>query len=398
MKKWWALAATVVVLTGCGDGEDASESDNEVDVEETEEPTDTTVNEDTEDTEEVVEEEPDEDAEADNQEEDVQFVLQISDEAAGLSTETDEILGLLDDLMAESGTEEIGEEGEVRAQYSGLFLTDEQTVLYGVFILSNRSEEAMTNISMDLSVAADDLVLFEETQVYLDQEHFGVLEPNTAMPVYVEIDIAQLDTIEEISNNRDEITYVDNIVFDSPDENPAPRDPEGHIPGYRPEYMTMMAEGQDGTSQPEGNVPELEFVLPAYLEDEELSMGMIHVQDILDLAAAGSIENDISIYWTGVAEQQGSEENFEGVFLLMNRTGSDFKNIEFGFTLEDENGNVVFENQTITLPEEEFGVLRDGTMMPVYVSVPDEGEAAFMGIIEQYGAIYRFESWNAEED
>ncbi len=160
----------------------------------------------------------------------------------------------------------------------------------------------------------------------------------------------------------------------------------------------MMAEGQDGTSQPEGNVPELEFVLPAYLEDEELSMGMIHVQDILDLAAAGSIENDISIYWTGVAEQQGSEENFEGVFLLMNRTGSDFKNIEFGFTLEDENGNVVFEDQTITLPEEEFGVLRDGTMMPVYVSVPDEGEAAFMGIIEQYGAIYRFESWNAEED
>lgn len=35
-------------------------------------------------------------------------------------------------------------------------------------------------------------------------------------------------------------------------------------------------------------------------------------------------------------------------------------------------------------------------MMPVSITVLEEGEAVFMGIIEQYGAVYRFESWEAK--
>lgn len=392
MKKWWVFGMTLAVLAGCGNGEEAPPPDDEVSSEETEEPTDTNG------TGEIVEEDPEEVTEIADEGEEIEFVLQISDEAAGVSVENDEVLGLLDELIAGAETDEIGEEGDVRAQYSGLYLTDEVSLLYGVFLLSNRSEEAMTNIGMTLSVITEDAALFEDTQVYLDQEHFGVLEPNTVMPVYVEIDISQLGMIEEMSNNREETTYIDNIMFDSPDENPESRDPEGYTVGYRPEYLVMMAEEQNGTGQWEENTPELEFVLPNHLEDEEMSMGMIHVQEILDLAAAESIEDDVSIFWTGVAEQAGNGENFEGIFLLMNRTGVDFKNIEFGFSLEDENGNVVFENQTISLPEDEFGVLRDGTMMPVFVPIPEEGEEAFMGIIEQYGAVYRFESWDAEEE
>ena len=46
-------------------------------------------------------------------------------------------------------------------QYSGLFLTDETNLLYGVFLLSNRTEEAMTNIGITLSVATEDDVLFD---------------------------------------------------------------------------------------------------------------------------------------------------------------------------------------------------------------------------------------------
>ena len=157
-----------------------------------------------------------------------------------------------------------------------------------------------------------------------------------------------------------------------------------------------QANEENREGQWEESALELEYVLPDNLDQGDISTALIHVEQIVDLAAMESIDNDISIFWTGVAEQDGNGEDWKGIFLLMNRTGEDFQNIEFGFTLEDENGETVFENQSISLPEEEFGVLRDGTMMPVSITVPEEGEAVFMGIIEQYGAVYRFESWEAE--
>ncbi|GAA0488707.1 hypothetical protein IRB23SM22_07000 [Alkalibacterium sp. s-m-22] len=395
MKKLWLVGIALLIMAGCDNGEVPSSADDEVVSEDIEEPVDTEddesegevapVTDDSVDTEEV------------EQGEEMAFVLQISDEASGLSAENDEVLSLLKGLVEESVTGELGEDGEVRAQYSGLFLTDETSLLYVVFLLSNRSQETMTNIGLTLSVVTDDTTIFENKQIYLDQEHFGVLEPNTVMPVYVELDVSQLGVIEELSDSRQETTYISNVMYDIPGENPDSRDPEGYEAGYRPEYILMESEnGQSRSGEWEENSPELEYVIPENLEDEDISLALLQVENVLDLAQAESIANDVTIFWTGVAQQNVEEDNWEGIFLLMNRTGMDYKNIEFGFTLEDETGNVVFENQSISLPEDEFGVFRDGTMIPIFIPIPDEGEEAFMGILERYGAMYRFESWEAE--
>ncbi|SDK87989.1 hypothetical protein [Alkalibacterium thalassium] len=397
MKKWWYGGLVFMVLAGCANGEDSTE--NESEEQEFTDETDDISEENTEETDggstdsEDQEELVIDDGEDTDQ---MQFVTQISDEESGLTVGNDEILSMLNDLIENSRTNEIGDEGQVRAQYSGLFLTDETNLLYGVFLLSNRTEEAMTNIGITLSVATEDDVLFDNKSIYLDQEHFGILEPDTVMPVYVELDINQLESVEELSDSRQETTYISDVMFDVPGENPDSRDPEGFEVGYRPEYIMAQANEENREGQWEESAPELEYVLPDNIDQGDISTALIHVEQIVDLAAMESIDNDISIFWAGVAEQDGNGEDWKGIFLLMNRTGEDFQNIEFGFTLEDENGETVFENQSISLPEEEFGVLRDGTMMPVSITVPEEGEAVFMGIIEQYGAVYRFESWEAE--
>lgn len=396
MKKIWLLGMALFIVAGCDNGDNQSSAvDEEVVSEDSDEPVDTENDESEGDVDPVIDDS--EDAEEVELGEEMAFVLQISDEASGLSAENDEVLSMLTGLIDNSQTDEIGDDGEVRAQYSGLFLTDETDLLYAVFLLSNRTEEAMTNIGMTLSVITEETTIFENKQIYLDQEHFGVLEPNTVMPVYVELDVSQLGVIEELSDNRQETTYISNVMFDIPGENPDSRDPEGYEAGYRPEYILMQSEnGQSRSGEWEENSPELEYVVPENLEDEDVSIALLQVENVLDLAQTESIANDVTIFWTGVAQQNVEENNWEGIFLLMNRTGMDYRNIEFGFTLEDETGNVVFENQIISLPEDDFGVFRDGTMMPIFITIPDEGEEAFMGILERYGAMYRFESWEAE--
>ena len=142
--------------------------------------------------------------------------------------------------------------------------------------------------------------------IYLDQEHFGILEPYTVMPVYVELDINQLESLEELSDSRQETTYISDVMFDIPGENPDSRDPEGFEVGYRPEYIMAQANEENREGQWEESAPELEYVLPDNIDQGDISTALIHVEQIVDLAAMESIDNDISIFWTGVAEQDGN--------------------------------------------------------------------------------------------
>lgn len=381
MSKWMLWSAAVLFTFGCRPEEEIVEPPEE-EVEEVENEEEEIEIEEVENTEET---------------ETIDFVLQVSDEMAGVSPENDDALSWVADIINEANPEDIGEEGEIRAQYTGVYLSTSNEIR-GIFLLSNRTDEAMTNIGIDLTVETETNVLFENTPIFLAEEHFGVLEPHTMMPIYVEIDTAQNDVFEQINQTRGEITYIDILMSDSPGDNPEAIEPEGYGHGYRPEYVDMLLAEQGGQTEPTGEVPDLEFVLPNELQDaDDLDFTLLHVEQVVDLAAAEAADNDISIFWTGVAEQVPEEGGFVGIFLLSNRTGTNFENIEFGFTFEDELGNVVFENQLIRLDAEEFGVFRSDTIMPVYIDIPEEGENTFLGIIEQYHAMYRFESWEADE-
>lgn len=119
--------------------------------------------------------------------EELTFVPQVSDEEVdfveGENEITDNILSFVDEH-----NEELGEAGEVSVDLSNeIIYPQDQSDLRGIVLVSNRSDEPVSNFGFDVTIESDEGTTFAEDQtVFLTEEHFGVLEPNTVMPVYVE--------------------------------------------------------------------------------------------------------------------------------------------------------------------------------------------------------------------
>lgn len=119
--------------------------------------------------------------------EELTFVPQLSDEEVdfveGENEITDNILSFVDEH-----NEELGEAGEVSVDLSNeIIYPQDQSDLRGIVLVSNRSDEPVSNFGFDVTIESDEGTTFAEDQtVFLTEEHFGVLEPNTVMPVYVE--------------------------------------------------------------------------------------------------------------------------------------------------------------------------------------------------------------------
>lgn len=119
--------------------------------------------------------------------EELTFVPQVSDEEVdfveGENEITDNILSFVDEH-----NEELGEAGEVSVDLSNeIIYPQDQSDLRGIVLVSNRSDEPVSNFGFDVTIESDEGTTFVEDQtVFLTEEHFGVLEPNTVMPVYVE--------------------------------------------------------------------------------------------------------------------------------------------------------------------------------------------------------------------
>lgn len=375
MRKWWVCVIVAAVLMGCNNGQSQGEQVNEQEVEEIE------ATETIEEVESV--EEIEENAE-------FEFVLQQSDIESGLSPENDDALRLLAE-MVENDSENIGEEGTIEVQYTDIYLQISDG-LFGVFILSNRTEEAITNIGMHVTMEFSGQVVLEELPIWLSHEHFGVLEPDTAMPLYVEIPPDQHTVFQDDDYRSEETATRQEIVrFDLTEKNPESYESLEYEQGYRPEYrMNVLAEIDD-------EVPELEFVLPNNLQDEE-DGNVRFVQNDLSLEPVlrASVNNDITIFFTGLTREEVDFSSIRALFLIMNRRNDGYKNIEFGFTLKDSTENIVLENELIFLSEEEFGVLESNTIMPVYIDIPDEKFDAFVSILVNEDPVYHFESWDAE--
>lgn len=62
---------------------------------------------------------------------------------------------------------------------------------------------------------SEDELIFDEEGFGLTEDEFGVLEPDTVMPLYLDADPSQLDLLEEIAETRQEVISIDNIDFDT---------------------------------------------------------------------------------------------------------------------------------------------------------------------------------------
>lgn len=216
MKKLLASLGVIFILSGCG---------NEVD-----EPTENATQEDpVEDVQDEGQVDEGEEAPADTDEQDTEnedetdaseseeitFVPQQSDIDAGLTVENDEVLMSINDLVESSTPDDIGFDDDITIQFTGLYFEAEDRV-QPIFAIANRTDEAYTNIDLAISFGmSEDELIFDEEGFGLTEDEFGVLEPDTVMPLYLDADPSQLDLLEEIAETRQEVISIDNIDFDT---------------------------------------------------------------------------------------------------------------------------------------------------------------------------------------
>ena len=109
--------------------------------------------------------------------------------------------------------ENIGVEDDVAIQFTGLYLEGENTT-DAILIIVNKTEMTMTNMSfkMSLGTSSGEMVL-EDHEIGLTEDVFGVLEPNTAMPLYVTIDQGKKELLLQLVRERQEIISLDDFQF-----------------------------------------------------------------------------------------------------------------------------------------------------------------------------------------
>ena len=141
------------------------------------------------------------------------FVPQKSDLESGFTVENDSALQQLEQLILNEEVENIGVEDDVAIQFTGLYLEGENTT-DAILIIVNKTEMTMTNMSfkMSLGTSSGEMVL-EDHEIGLTEDVFGVLEPNTAMPLYVTIDQGKKELLLQLVRERQEIISLDDFQF-----------------------------------------------------------------------------------------------------------------------------------------------------------------------------------------
>ena len=386
MKKWVVTLGAALVLMGCNgtteteeepptvEEDPGSDTDTDVDVdEEIDDETDDDANlggrgNDTE-------EDPDTEV---GEEEMITFVPQKADIESSLTIENDEVLSTLNELVETATIDEVGIPDDVTIQFTGLYLdnADEQ-LLMPIFLISNRTDESFTNVEMAISFGSTDgEMLFENTGFTLDEEQFGVLEPNTAMPVYLNTDYSNLELVERLSQTREESITV-----------------ESFNPGN--------AEDQSNSGNELSNTTSLAFVPTASQDAEGITVDnhivLSQVQELINNSPEVGAEGDVVMHWTGIYEETAGAVNGQAVFIIVNRTGHDMKNLELGINFADSNNNVILAGERSVYTEEEFGIFKDQTIKPLYVDIPEDKAQLMQNVLDVNQATYNFDYFDAEQ-
>ena len=347
---------------------------------------------------------------------DVSFVLQESNRIAQVSPLNDDALRVLSDHVngAADGEYEVGTGGELTLDYSGVYLTGEDAV-FSVYLLTNRTNVDMFNLQFEVTqeTSGNDTVL-EAYPLYLGKEIFGVLEQNTAMPVYIEMETETAEDLDGLQFGDGEIT-LHHLNFDT-EENPIGEDtnddefveefpetevseeteedsiPEGYNFGYHPAYMIGVRQEEELMEDIQaGNVPDLTVQIPPIIANDIQGgeiMSMIRSEEIVNPASGFSQDGALSLFWTGISTGQYETT----VFLLANRTGKEISDEEITVNFQTSDGDDILDNETLTLSSAEYGTFPTDTLTPIMVDIPVESRENFSRLLDpQEGVAPQYE-------
>lgn len=142
------------------------------------------------------------------------LVPQKSEIDQGFTLENDPLLQEIQTRMGQ--TEELGIENDVAIHFTGLFLGEQgQDNVKAVFIMVNRTDMAMTNIDMTVSMSTvDGDVILDSAPFTLTEDTLGILEPGTTMPAYFDIPMESQEAFFSVSN-LENVTYsIDSFDFE----------------------------------------------------------------------------------------------------------------------------------------------------------------------------------------
>lgn len=352
---------------------------------------DTNGEEEAEPPEEVEEEQEEQEEELEEPEEDeieeLAFVPQVSDEAVDFTPEDSDITQYIAEFVEENN-EELGEVGEISVDLSNeIVYPESQADLRGIVLVSNRTDEPISNFGFDVTIESDDGTVFvEEYSLFLTEEHFGVLEPNTVMPVYVEVDPQYIEELAQTAIEQTGFAEGTNFITDEDVEGI----PEDSGLGYNPIYIAELSQQEAGTepsAEPvEGGTGEYEMLVPEgdpHLTDNPSNLANLQMISDQYASMVQEYEQNWMDMWTGMVSMDGDGESMVGYFMLVNDTGEDFRNLSFTLGLMDQTNDVmIFEDMEITLSEEDYGIWEDGTVMPFSVEIPEDAYDEVMVLME----------------
>lgn len=309
--------------------------------------------------------------------EELLLVPQADEIKKGLTVETDETLALLERYVKQNP--DMGYENDVTIVYTGETY-GETPNLAGIFFIINRTDTAMEDIQFTYTFGkSDSELIFDKQSFKLAADSFGVLEPNTVMPLYLLVDPSKEPLLEEININQ----VVEKIEsFD---------------------YTTATSlEQPDSTNESatEPNEANLSLVIPKQNADKGQTFDNNPLmaqfkQLVLDSPDMG-FDNDVTVMYSGLYDE--NDTNTLAYFFVINKMDIAMKNIQYKLSYGNKNGEMVWDQKYSILEEEVFGPLEPNAVLPLTMTVPKEKTDLFFSIMKDDAAIrldeFKYEKLN----
>ena len=102
------------------------------------------------------------------------------------------------------------------------------------------------------------------------------------------------------------------------------------------------------------------------IESDETLAELAGIIETTDYSEIGT-EDDVTIQYTGLYYQ--TEKSIQPIFMVTNKTEQSYTNMDMVVSFKSTDGGSIFEEEKFHLSQEEFGVLRPYTSMPLYLTI-----------------------------
>src|SRR5699024_3485818 len=220
-------------------------------------------------------------------------------------------------------------------------------------IIVNKTSTSMTNMEFNLSLgtAAGEMVL-DRHPILLSEDVFGILEPNTAMPLYITIESGKKPLLQELVKERKETISLDNFKYQ--EINSETQDISGIK--NKNKAFSKIGKAKSGLSANKKEEPAHHLSLQPQLAELEQGLEAETDPTLNDLerfvqsANQLGIENEVTVQYTGMFLD--TVDGASAIFLVINRTDEPLTNIKMELSFFDKNETALLDKEYFYLKED----------------------------------------------